>query len=188
MAAMSNRDKDRKGTIPILCFDLENVLSCPKAEGSNFFYKSKFSTYNMTSHLSTNKKVYCAIWSENNAERSGNDIASAVYKILTQVLLDNPHFTSIILWSDSCVPQNRNSIMSFALRQLIDKFSTLEQITLKFSTPGHSCIQEMDNVHSCIDRVLLKAEYYSPVSHEIIIAGKFSLTLFYYANEWKRFL
>ncbi|CAH2100965.1 unnamed protein product [Euphydryas editha] len=164
MAARSNRDKDRKGTIPVLCFDLENVLSCPKAEVSNFFYKSKFSTYNMTGHLSTNKKVYCAIWSENTAGRSGNDIASAVYKILTQVLLDNPHFTSIILWSDSCVPQNRNSIMSFALRQLIDKFSTLEQITSKFSTPGHSCIQEIDNVHSCIDRVLLKAEYYSPVS------------------------
>lgn len=119
----------------------------------------------MTAHLSTNKKVYCALWHEAIAGHSGNDIASAVtLRILKQVLLENPAFTEIILWCDSCVPQNRNSIMSFGLRQMMDSFQLLEQITLKFSTPGHSCVQEIDNVHSCIDRVLSKAELFSPIS------------------------
>ncbi|KAL1497096.1 hypothetical protein ABEB36_008109 [Hypothenemus hampei] len=35
---------------------------------------------------------------------------------------------------------------------------------MKYSTPDHSCIQEIDNVHSSIEKVLSKAEYYSPVS------------------------
>lgn len=25
---------------------------------------------------------------------------------------------------------------------------------MKFSTPGHSCVQEIDSVHSCIEKVL----------------------------------
>ncbi|CAG9773293.1 unnamed protein product [Ceutorhynchus assimilis] len=85
-AMRENRKKDRENDIPVLCFDLENVLSCPKAEIKNFFYKSKLSVYNMTAHLSVNKDVYCAVWSEAVHGRSGNDIASAVYKILNQVL------------------------------------------------------------------------------------------------------
>lgn len=35
---------------------------------------------------------------------------------------------------------------------------------MKFSTPGHSCNQEIDAVHSCIERVLNKSDYYSPLS------------------------
>lgn len=35
---------------------------------------------------------------------------------------------------------------------------------MKFSTPGHSCVQEIDSVHSCIERILKKSEYFSPLS------------------------
>ena len=51
-------------TKAVLWFDLQNVLSCPKAEISNFYYKSKFSVYNLTAHLSTTKQVYYALWDE----------------------------------------------------------------------------------------------------------------------------
>lgn len=158
------RERDRKGDVPVLSFDLENVLSLPKAEVSNFFYKSKFNVYNLTAHFSVTKNVYCAIWTENLMGRSGNDIASALYKILEQVLADHPNVTELILWADSCVPQNRNSVMSYALSYFLQEHPSLNNITIKFSTPGHSCVQEIDNVHSCIDRVLSKAEYYSPIS------------------------
>ncbi|KAF2905823.1 hypothetical protein ILUMI_00359, partial [Ignelater luminosus] len=40
--------------------------------------------------------------------------------------------------------------------------NTLEKITLKYSTSGHSCVQ--DAVHSVIERVLNKVEYYLPIS------------------------
>lgn len=35
---------------------------------------------------------------------------------------------------------------------------------MKFSTPGHSYIQEMDNIHSNIEKVLKISELWSPVS------------------------
>ncbi|CAG9860870.1 unnamed protein product [Phyllotreta striolata] len=158
------KQKDKESGKPILCFDLENVLTCPKADIKNFFYKSKLNVYNMTGHLSVGKKVYCAIWTEALHGRTGNDMASAVYKILDKIMEDHPEFTEIILWSDSCVPQNRNSHMSYALSHLIQTHKNLQNITMKFSVPGHSCIQEVDAIHSSIERSLNKVEYYSPVS------------------------
>lgn len=71
----------------------------------------------------------------------GNDLASSLTKILQAVFLDNPHLTKLILWSDSCVPQNRNSIMSVAIATFIKSHPNIEQIEMKFSTPGHSCVQ-----------------------------------------------
>ncbi|XP_055844901.1 uncharacterized protein LOC129911203 [Episyrphus balteatus] len=51
------RQQDRTLSTPVICFDLQNVLSCPKAEVSSFFYHSKLNTYNLTAHLSTNNMV-----------------------------------------------------------------------------------------------------------------------------------
>ncbi|XP_072383854.1 uncharacterized protein, partial [Diabrotica undecimpunctata] len=157
------KQRDKESGIPLLCFDLENVLTCPKADIKNFFYKSKLNVYNMTGHLSVGK--YCAVWTEALHGRKGNDIASAVYKIVGKVLEDHPEFTKIILWSDSCVPQNRNSLMSYALSYLIQKHQNVQNISMKFSVPGHACIQEVDAIHSAIERTLNKVEYYSPISH-----------------------
>lgn len=156
-------DRELKEKV-VLSFDLQNVLTCPKAEVSKFFYKSKLSVYNLTAHLSLNNQVYCAIWSENLMGRKGTDIASAVCKLLSQVMSDHPEIQHITLWSDSCVPQNRNSIISFALSQFLWQTKNLESITIRYSTPGHSCVQEVDAVHSAIERILSKVEYYSPLS------------------------
>lgn len=84
----AEKDNDRKGDVPVLSFDLQNVISCPRAEiGFNY---SKLSVYNLIRHLkigATAKAVYCAIWPETIG---GNDIAKAVIKILTTVLKDYP--------------------------------------------------------------------------------------------------
>lgn len=69
-AMREERKEDRENDITVLCFDLENVLSCPKVEVKNF-YKSKLSVFNMTAHLSVGKDVYCNIWSEALHGRSG---------------------------------------------------------------------------------------------------------------------
>lgn len=158
------KKKDIDSGKPILCFDLENVLTCPKGDVKNFFYKSKLNVYNMTAHFSVNRKIYCAIWSEATRGRSGNDIASSVYKILRKVVEDHPLLEELILWSDSCVPQNRNSIMSLAIAHLLQTSTNLKSVTMKFSVPGHSCVQEVDSIHSVIERSLRKSEYFSPVS------------------------
>lgn len=51
------RRKDKDGKTPVLCFDLENVLTCPRAEISSFYYRRKLKVNNLTAHLSTTKMV-----------------------------------------------------------------------------------------------------------------------------------
>ena len=43
-------------------------------------------------------------------------------------------------------------------------FHKLNSITMKYSVPGHSCVQEVDNTHSNIEKAMHVAEFYSPVS------------------------
>ena len=157
------QDRDDKTNL-IVSFDLENVITCPKAETSCFFYKRKLNVYNLTAHVSKTKQGYCAIWSENTFGRAGNDIASAVINILNLVVGNHPETRNIITWSDSCVPQNRNSIISFAITNFILQHQNIESVTMKYSAPGHSCIQEVDNIHSNIEKAMSVAEFYSPVS------------------------
>lgn len=103
--------------------------------------------------------------------RGGNDIASALIKILEEVLLDHPNTNRIVTWSDSCVPQNRNSIMSFAMADFLKRHPQIDKITMKFSTPGHSAVQEVDNMHSHIEKAMAASEFFSPLSLVRVLLG-----------------
>lgn len=120
--------------LPVLLFDLENVILTPHANISSLFYYRKLNIYNLTAYYTPTKQVYCAIWSENMAGRAGNDIASAFAKILN-VVSDENDFTHLITWSDSCVPQNRNSIISNAVLHFLQDNRNISSITMKYSLP-----------------------------------------------------
>ncbi|KAF2891926.1 hypothetical protein ILUMI_14247 [Ignelater luminosus] len=114
------RQKDRADNHKaVLCFDLQNVLQFSKAEISQFYYKTKFSVYNLTAHFSINEKVYCAFWAESTMGLREINIASALSEIIEGVLGDNPEVTKLTTWSDSCVLQNKNTILSFAVGRII---------------------------------------------------------------------
>lgn len=165
------RNRDREAYINdekvgILTFDLENTFSLPKANISSFFYKMKLCCYNLTAHLDKTKVVYNAIWHEFICGRAGVHIANALVKILKKVCEDNPQIEKLILWSDSCVPQNRNSIMSFALQHFLNSSdsSNLKIIEQKYGEPGHGNVQEIDAAHSCIERYIKNLEIWSPLT------------------------
>ena len=162
--ARAEREKDRAEAKAVLCFDMENVITLPRANVSNFFYKRKLTVYNLTIHSSVDKAVYCCIWNETDSGRGGNTIASALLKGLEQFVETHPDVTEITLWSDSCVPQNRNSMMSYALKSFMKKHTHIVEIVQKYSESGHSLIQEVDNAHSAIERHLQRCEVYSPLS------------------------
>ncbi|CAC5415816.1 unnamed protein product [Mytilus coruscus] len=63
------RDNDRSSEKAVLCFDMENIITCPRANILNFFYKRKLNVFNLTGHLSLNECAYNAIWSEHVAGR-----------------------------------------------------------------------------------------------------------------------
>ena len=55
LATYNERKNDRSSDVPVVCFDLENVISLPHANVSSMFYKRKLSMYNLTGHLSCGK-------------------------------------------------------------------------------------------------------------------------------------
>lgn len=158
------RAKDRLDkTACVICFDMQNVFSLPRGNVSNFFYKRKLNVYHLTGHCSLMKQAYGVLWPETLSGRSGNDIASGLVVILEKVLADHPAVTDLILWSDSCVPQNRNKIMTTAIKLFMHDHPSVKTITQKFCEPGHSEVQEVDNLHSQIETALGNGEIYSPL-------------------------
>lgn len=81
-------DRTRKYNF-VICFDLQKVVVLPQVEVSNFFYKKKLNVYHMTTHSSVDKRGYGALWNESQNGRSGNDIASSVYRILETVVAEH---------------------------------------------------------------------------------------------------
>ncbi|GBL99106.1 hypothetical protein AVEN_64105-1 [Araneus ventricosus] len=128
------------------------LVSTPHVNISFLFYLGKLLgkiKYNLTVYYTPTKQVYCALWSENLSGRADNDIASAFHKILT-VLTEENDITELLTWSDSCVPQTRNSIISNSTLHFRKDNSQVKSVTMKYSLSGHSCVQEGDSVHSNI--------------------------------------
>lgn len=166
----AERDKDRSNIDDqhvIICFDLQSVFSLPKGFASSFYYKRKLSVFNLTAtacFINGKKLTYCAIWDEARSGRSGNDIASALMRILKDIVGAFSKIKHMTLWSDACVPQNKNKIMATALLQFLSDYPQIISITQKFSEPGHSLVQEVDCVHSAVDRYLKNVEIPSTIS------------------------
>ena len=59
--------------------------------------------------------------------------------------------------------QNRNSIISFAIQDVLREFPRLEKVVMKFCESGHSTKQEVDAVHSTIERGLKYLDLFSPL-------------------------
>ena len=148
----------------VVSFDLENVFALPRTTVSSAFYKRKHNTFNLTAVEARSKKAYNAIWDQTTAGRSANDLASAITHLLTQITRDQPDARHIILWSDSCVAQNRNKILAYALQLFIQENPAIITITHRYCEPGHSTIQNVDTLHSNIEGGLKHQEIHSPVT------------------------
>ena len=119
---------------------MQKVLSCPQSNIRVFYYKRRLTVYNLTLYSLKDSQGYCAIWHERIGGRSGNEMASALTVLLTKLISAMPHIARIKLWSDSCIPQNRNSHMSSALLHFLRNHPQLQVIEQKFQEPGHSCV------------------------------------------------
>ena len=108
--------------------------------------------YNLPA-ITFEKQRYCTIWTEAMSARAGNNIASAFICILNKIASDEPHINNIIFWSNSCVPQNRNSHILQAILEF-----------LEYSLAGYSCVQKVDYMHKQIEHAMQVSEFYSPIS------------------------
>lgn len=101
--------------------------------------------------MKTNR-AFCYIRPESVGGRGANDIASCLYDFITQQLpLLQPSARNLIMYSDSCPGQNKNSIIVTMLMLALKLSTQLETIEHKFLIPGHTHM-EADTDHALIER------------------------------------
>ena len=59
-----NKEDDKKrgktnAELSVACFNLQQVLNCPKGEVSNFYYRRELSTYNLSIYILNAKDASC---------------------------------------------------------------------------------------------------------------------------------
>lgn len=133
-------------TLCVACFDLQKVLTTPQSNVSDFYYKSKYATYNFTIYDIGNNAGYCYVWHEQIAKRGPNEIGSCLWKFLA--LQKREGVKTLILYSDNCGGQNRNHYI-FSMFAFAARFFQID-ITHRFLEKGHTQ-NEGDSMHAVIE-------------------------------------
>lgn len=94
--------------------------------------------YNLTIHdCQSGLSTHC-MWHEAVAKRGANEIASCLYKHITALPAETEH---LILYSDTCGGQNKNSILISMLSFALHQHPTLKMIGHKFLIAGHTHLE-----------------------------------------------
>ncbi|XP_034250507.1 uncharacterized protein LOC117650953 [Thrips palmi] len=136
-------------TMRVLVYDMEKVLPCPYLKCKDAFYLRQLSVFNVTVTDTTTKRTHCYMWDEVEGGRSANSIASSVLK---HIISEVPHGVKrIVIFSDACTSQNRNSHVAAMYHVALQEHPTLQTIEHIFLIPGHTHL-EVDNKHSVMER------------------------------------
>lgn len=150
--AREEKAKDKESDNKVFCMDLQSVLLAPKSNTSSLYFKTKLIVHNFTIFNLKTKDGFCYLWHEASGGVSASDYATIICRFIESHVSENlqPN-EKVILYSDGCTSQNRNSILANALINLSVKCNI--DIEQKFLEKGHTQM-EADAMHSTIERKL----------------------------------
>lgn len=91
--------------------DLQFVLLLLNSNVSSLDYKTKLNVHNFIFLDLKSRDGYCYIWDESAGSVTASEFASIICQfIVAHVKLDVKSDQKLIVYSDSCTPQKRNSI------------------------------------------------------------------------------
>lgn len=154
--ARKEKTKDKQSAAEentcVYTVDLQAVLVCPRLLASAIYYKTKLKVHNLTFYNMKNKDVTCYLWHESSGGLESDVFTSIMVKFLkNEIQTHQP--SRVVLWSDGCCYQNRNTKLSNGFLEL----ATAENVTIeqKYLEVGHTQM-EVDSIHSAIERKLRK--------------------------------
>lgn len=161
--ARSEKERDKneaiEGKVFVITMDVQLVKLSPQLPASAPYYKTKLCCHNFTVYNLANGQASCYWYKETEADGQASTYASFLEHYLEENFLNSSRKLSIIIYSDGCTAQNRNSVMSNTLLYLSEKYDVL--IEQKFLEKGHTQM-ECDSVHSSIETALKNKEIYLP--------------------------
>ncbi|CAC5356571.1 unnamed protein product [Mytilus coruscus] len=127
--AKVERDQDRHSIKPVVCFDMQNVITCPRANISNFFYKRKLNI-GWTLHNQEVDNVHSHIEKALHL----NEIYSPVscMRVLTNV---RKRSMKVIQMKESDFMNFQKASLSYAFSEV--PFTKVSQLKLNSSMPCH---------------------------------------------------
>ena len=149
------------------------------------YYKTKLQVYTLTFYELNTHDGFCYVLDEMNGGLTSDVFAWFYFTHFKEYLQENPTVETLIVWSDGCGYQNRNTRLSNALLEL----ARLTNVTIiqKYLISGHTQI-ECDSMHSCIERhtkgpiycmrnyvLIMQSERLSPCPYKV---GKYSPAIF----------
>ncbi|XP_060843700.1 uncharacterized protein LOC132927277 [Rhopalosiphum padi] len=146
----------------VLTMDLQAVKLCPALNASALYYSMKLKVHNFTVYnLEPNHPCSNYWWDESQGELEASVFTSIILNHIKQQCIDETQNKKkdIIIYSDGCGYQNRNTVLSNALLKFsIENNVIIEQ---KFLVKGHTQMP-CDSVHSSIERTIKNKEIYLP--------------------------
>lgn len=152
----SDKIRGENGECMVFTQDVQAVKMCPSLNASALYFKTKLCVHNFTVYDLCSHQARCYWFSETEADLTANTFATCI----VNYLLDKADGSKpIIIWSDGCGYQNRNSIVSNALLSLSKELNV--QIEQKFLEPGHTQM-EADSVHAQIEKKIKNKPIHLP--------------------------